>query len=418
MMLGHHQGVVAGHLEYHRDRSHGGAGSASDDRRHPDDGGARDVDAGLRRKRGGRRADARPKGRAHEQGRRKNAARGSRSEADRRRIELCDEQNGEQQRRRQAAFQDRFDRRVAHALDEVMSGGLMQNVNEDADRQHPDGMSQVRIANAVEPVARGFDAENEGCAGEARERAEQGVNQQRFDRRLLVEQQALRHLEGRVPTEEHLAHEGRGSRGERDRQKRPRAHLGQHQFDGEQDAADRGVERGRNAGACPGGDERDALPTRHGNDLPERRGERRPDLDDRPFASDGRARADRDRRGQGLDDRHDRPNYAFVVMDRVHHFRNPVSPSLGREVDDQERDAKRADHRNQDDERAPGARRREQIGVVGDRQPSFEGEIVNEADQVAEDHRAGPSEDSDDQSQHGQTGQSIAERQLDFHVPD
>ena len=59
-----------------------------------------------------------------------------------------------------------------------------------------------------------------------------------------------------------------------------------------------------------------------------------------------------------------------LVVDRVHHLRHAVALGLGREVGDQEGDDHAADDRNQDDQRAPGRRRGEDVGVVA-RWPSW-----------------------------------------------
>jgi len=68
---------------------------------------------------------------------------------------------------------------------------------------------------------------------------------------------------------------------------------------------------------------------------------------------------------------------------------------LGRKLRDQERDGQRPDHRRQYDERSPGARRSEQVGVVPDDELPEEEQIVHKADQVPESHRAEPSHDPD-----------------------
>ena len=95
-------------------------------------------------------------------------------------------------------------------------------------------------------------------------------------------------VEGRLHAEEQPADEGRRAGRDRHRQEGSRAHLRQHQLDGEHHAADRRVECRGDAGAGARGDERDALPRRHAHDLPERRAERRADLNDRAFAADRR----------------------------------------------------------------------------------------------------------------------------------
>ena len=130
---------------------------------------------------------------------------------------------------------------------------------------------------------------------------------------------------------------------------------------------------------------------------PKRRAERRADLDDRSFAADRRAAADRQRRGQRLHHRDDRPDHAALVVDRVHHLGHAVALRLGREIADDEGDADRADHRHQDDPRSPRGRRGEHVGVVVERPMAEEQQVVDEADQLAKDHRAEAGDDADDQ---------------------
>ena len=155
-------------------------------------------------------------------------------------------------------------------------------------------------------------------------------------------------------TEEKPPDEGRGAGRQRYRQEGTDADFGHHQFDGEHDAADRRVEGRRNAGASAGSDENDPLPRRHSHDLAQCRAKRRPDLNDRSLAPDGRAAADRDRRSQRLDYRHNGPDHASLVIDCIHHLRHAVAPGLGREPRDQERNGQRADHRHKDDQWPPG----------------------------------------------------------------
>ena len=71
----------------------------------------------------------------------------------------------------------------------------------------------------------------------------------------------------------------------------------------------------------------------------------------------------------------------------------------------EEGDRQGADHRYQDDECAPGARRGEQICVVAHRELAEEQAIVDQADQVAEPNRAKAGHDADDQGQDRQKDQ-------------
>ena len=73
----------------------------------------------------------------------------------------------------------------------------------------------------------------------------------------------------------------------------------------------------------------------HPHQLPERGGERRADLDDRPLAADRPAAADAQRRRQRLDDRHRRADPPAVLGDREHHLGDAVPARLAREALDQ-----------------------------------------------------------------------------------
>jgi hypothetical protein len=148
------------------------------------------------------------------------------------------------------------------------------------------------------------------------------------------------------------------------------------------------------AGSC--GDQSDALPGRHGHDLAESGAERGADLDDRALAADRRAGADRYSRGQRLDGGDDRSDASFIVINGVHHFRHAMAARLGREGLDQESNDQATDHGGENDESAEAAFRRERIGVVSQSETAVEGDIVDEADEVAKDHRAESRPHADD----------------------
>ncbi len=199
---------------------------------------------------------------------------------------------------------------------------------------------------------------------------------------------------------------GAAPKKKRHRQERTDADLGHHQFDGEHDAADRRVEGRCNARARAGSDQDDPLTGGHPDDLAQGRPERRADLDDRPLAPDRGAATDRDRGGQRFDDGDDRPNDAALVVDRVHHFRHAMALRFRREGRNQEGHANRAHDRDQDDQRAPRALRREEIGVVAHHELSEEQQIVQQPDQVAEGDRAEAGDDTDQDREDRKTGES------------
>ena len=82
--------------------------------------------------------------------------------------------------------------------------------------------------------------------------------------------------------------------------------------------------------------------------LRKRRTQRRADLDDRPLAPDRRARADRQRGGQRLDDRDKAANVAAAIEDRVHHLRHAVAFGLRRETPHEKHDDETAEDRRQE----------------------------------------------------------------------
>ena len=80
--------------------------------------------------------------------------------------------------------------------------------------------------------------------------------------------------------------------------------------------------------------------------LREGRAQRRSDLNDRSLAPDRGARADGERGGQRLDDRHLPANIAALIEDCVHHLRNAMALCLRCEAID-----KKDDHQPPDDRR-------------------------------------------------------------------
>jgi hypothetical protein len=84
------------------------------------------------------------------------------------------------------------------------------------------------------------------------------------------------------------------------------------------------------------------------------------------FTAHRRASADGERRGERFDDGNHRPDYAVFVIDRVHHLGHAVAFRFRREVGDDERNAEAADHRHQNNERAPRMGRREDARIVSD----------------------------------------------------
>ena len=167
--------------------------------------------------------------------------------------------------------------------------------------------------------------------------------------------------------------------GKRHRQEGAGAELRHHQFDREHHAADRRVEGGGDAGAGAGGDQRDALPRRHPDDLAERGAERRADLDDRAL------RARRRRRCRSICAEASDLITATTAGSCPPCSRSRPSPpgtpwprASGREICHQEGDDQAADDRNQDDERRPTGSAGEDVGVVVDGKQAEKGDVVDQ----------------------------------------
>ena len=229
---------------------------------------------------------------------------------------------------------------------------------------------------------------HEQCGRDSDRRTKHDIQQQnkRAARRHRQRRKVRRDVERGPRAEENSADERRGAGRERHRQERVHADFGQHQFGREQHAANRRVER-----------RSDALSHRHADQLSKCRAEGRADLDDRTFSTDRGAAANRQRRGQRLRHRHDRPDHAPVIVDRIHDLGHAVALCLGCEGADDEGHADPAYHRHEDDPRAPGRWRREQVRVVDERDLAKEQQVVHEPDQPAKHHRAKAGDDPYDQ---------------------
>ena len=266
---------------------------------------------------------------------------------------------------------------------------MKQRKHQDADQRHADGVAQIGILDALEYIFRRGQPPHETRGGNAHDRAKQRIKPERdHRRRLMAERRQQRDGESRLRSEKPVADKGRGSRCQRDGEESAHAHFRQHQFDGEHDAADWRVEGRRDAGAGAGRDQRNALPRLHDDELADAGAERRANLDNRPFAADRRAGTDRKCRGDRFDDGDDRPDDAFLVIDRVHDFWDAVAACFRREIRNQRRDHHAADDRRQDDESAPRPGRREYIGVVMKGESAKEKQIMNRGNESAEEYRA------------------------------
>ena len=77
------------------------------------------------------------------------------------------------------------------------------------------------------------------------------------------------------------------------------------------------------------------LPGGQTQELSQGRTKRRTNLNDRPFAADGSAAPDRQRRRQRFDDRHYRANHSLAVVNSLDDFRHAVALRFRSEVLDQ-----------------------------------------------------------------------------------
>src|ERR1700733_14464070 len=115
-----------------------------------------------------------------------------------------------------------------------------------------------------------------------------------------------------------------------------------------------------------------------------------------PLAPDRGAGANGERRGERLDHRHYRADYAFFVVDGVHDFGDAVAARLRCEIGDQESDNQPADDGHQNDKGARRTWRREHARVVTDREHTEKRCVVNQSDQGAENNGAETGDDADD----------------------
>ena len=188
----------------------------------------------------------------------------------------------------------------------------------------------------------------------------------------------------RMRSEEELANVGGGRRRGEHRHQRPRADLVQDDFDRKQHAAHRRIKRCADSASRSRGDQGDPLPCRQPQQLAESRAKGGADLDDGPFAADGRAAADRKGRSQSFDHRYHRANDSLAVIDGIHHLRNAVTLGFRSEILHQKCHAQRAGDRHQNDKWAPRTGRRMNVCVVRRGELSEKQQIVNQADECPE----------------------------------
>ena len=124
----------------------------------------------------------------------------------------------------------------------------------------------------------------------------------------------------------------------------------------------------------------------YGDQLAERRTESGTDLDDRTLTADRTAAADRESRSQRLDDRHDGPNLAVVVINRIHHLGDTMPFGLRRKGLHQVGHSHCAQNRHENDPGAPGRKGGVNIRIVVEREAAEKEQVVKDADQITKRH--------------------------------
>jgi hypothetical protein len=297
-------GVVEGHLEDHDDRRERRAGGSGDHARHPGEGDGRRHDVQAREEGAKRHSERCPERRVHEERGREDAARSSGSEGQRRREKLGREEHQEQTAAVEIPRQNIEDRRISDALDVIVTRDAHEAGGQDADPEHSDHVTEVFSlwGRLFEEVLGGIERADEEGRDHRHEATEDEVRGQESDGR--GDGHAERgDLEGGMAAEQEAPDVGRGGQGHRN--ERPHADFVDEDFDGEEEASDRGIERRGDACAPAGRDGRRELPSRGPRGATRRRRERRPDLDDGSFSPDGATAPDREGRSERLDRRDD-----------------------------------------------------------------------------------------------------------------
>ncbi len=361
-------------LEGEHDRREQRARRAGEHRRHADERGDADVDAGGR---GGEDHDAperRAEPAADREERRQRTARRTAAERDRPRDQLPGAEH-EARRAREVAGDDALDVVVADAH----RAGRHQADHADhrpAERGPPHPMDR----EACEPILDRVHEARDGDRRGADERADRHVDGERQRRG----RGHVRHREDGCRADEGDAHCGRDGRRERHGDEGAGPILEEKQLDREQHCGDRAAERRGHAGGGAGREQRLPLGRRRRHDLSEPRAERAAGRDDRPFGAERAPGADRDRRRQRLQQGHAARDAARVGEDLFHCLGNAVAADRGR-----------PEPRHDPDEDAPGDRHEDHPDaepMIGRRheaggEAAVEGEVGDEADHAGQELR-------------------------------
>ncbi len=212
--------------------------------------------------------------------------------------------------------------------------------------------------------------------------------------------------EGRLQPIEEARHEGAGAGGDGHGEERAGADFRHHQLDGEDDRAERRVERRRQSGGAAGRHQRHALPLRDAQQARQARRQRRADLDDRGFAPDRAAAAALDAGGQGFDEGGNGADAAFAIVDRVDDVRDPLPAQIRRQRPDEQHDRDPAHRGREDHQRPEPARGGVEGGVVIEGELAQEEYIVDAGNQSAEKHGRAAGEHAHDQGDERQAGEA------------
>jgi len=134
----------------------------------------------------------------------------------------------------------------------------------------------------------------------------------------------------------------------RDRDEAARRPLEQQQLDRQHDRRDWCAEHGRHARGCAGDQQRFPLHVAYRERLRDQRPDGTAGHDDRSLSAEWPPRADRNRRGQRLQDSHLHIQPAAPEQDCLDGLGDAVSPDLLASVSRDQANDQRADYRNQD----------------------------------------------------------------------
>ena len=258
-----------------------------------------DADAGERV--GGDLAESRAEHRAEEQGRGEYASRAADRDRERRGNHLADEEQDEE-----ADDVLAHDGVLEHRIADAVHLGEAEQQQAEQEAANGGAKPLGALPQAVGDVLEAVEHLDEAGGDDRREQAEHRVE------RVLAQRVdgERRQAEERDVAEGRAADHGGRHRGEHDGGEGAGDEVGEKQFEGEEHPRDGRVEGGRDAARGAARDEESHLRLVEFGPPRDRGAHRGADLDDRPLAADRTARADRDGRGECLDERHPAREFA------------------------------------------------------------------------------------------------------------